>query len=145
MENRRIIVDSQTKTIEVNDKGDTIRLELGNSDFLSKYFKLHKDIADLAERVQTESSKLSINQEDIEQCLEVLEQGQRDAAKLIDDFFGEGTCGKFADGIECPMIDLVVDFINQVSGLIEEFTGERFAAIEKKYANRAARRSAGRR
>lgn len=145
MGNRRIIVDSQTKTIEVNDKGDTITLELGNSIFLTKYYKLHKDIADLAERVQAESAKLSIAQEDIEKYLEVLERGQRDAAKLIDDFFGEGTCKKFADGIECPMIDLVVDFINQVSGLIEEFTGERFAAIEKKYANRAARRAAGRR
>ena len=127
-----------TYTVEINDNGDVIYIPAGDLVFMSQYEKMIENIQSCAADVGAIKTS-----EDTTPLIEILIGISKKAMAEIDAVFGADTCTK-ATGCKIPSPDILIELVNNITELIEKFTGERFAKIEKKYANRAQRRASKR-
>lgn len=130
-----IKIKSWKKKLKINDKGEYIELNLGDSNCIPGFLNMMKNLQEISD-----DKDISGNDE------EKIDQGfekHKKAAKEIDDYFGEGTCRKVF-GIDYPIIMDIMDFVNAVMEYIEKFTGERlndFEDAKNKYLKKSKKRA----
>ena len=133
-------INNWTKIIKVNEQGDTISLNIGDS-------SLNRNIVILLDSIQKISEELSIvnekfNDEQLIEKLDYVNLKMSEASEKIDSFFGENTCIKVFR-TNTPYIDDIADFILQICELIEKFTGEKLDNLEnikKKFTDKQKNR-----
>lgn len=133
----RLTKNEVTYTVEINDAGDVIYIPAGDLVFLSQYGKMLDEIKASSEGEAIDGT------EETEALLDRLIAISQKMSAAIDGAFGDKTCEK-ATGCKIPSPDVLIELVNNITELIEKFTGERFSKIEKKYSNRAQRRAAKR-
>lgn len=126
METIRVNTNQDVKTIEVNDSGDTITLNLGDISFTSNLLSLLQDFGEAAERISGKAAELSgTDPEKLTKLMELADFNVNVCNTLkqrVDDVLGPDTCKKvFGDGT--PGIPDLMDFFGQLMGIVNRFTG----------------------
>lgn len=117
-------------TIEVNDLGETIVVDVNNSTFVGRYNKLLHDVENVNSSINTE--KEVSRDEYIQITIETSEK----LVKALDECFGEDTCRKvFGEGV-LPDAFSILEFLEQVNPIITQYLDEREKHISSKYAHR---------
>lgn len=135
-----IRVKNQTKEIEVNDNGDSIRLQLGNPDFTNRLVTLmnraHAASGELAEHTPGSPDEV---EEFVRKSAEVCANISAELDAVFDD---EVTRKVF--GEQTPDFAALSDFFTQIAALINQFEAERRKESEKRIAKYTAKYTNGR-
>lgn len=106
------------KKIKVNDNGDYIELNIGDSTLLSRFIEMlansKKIIEDFKTLEFTDQSKEIKEEEAVHKKL----------AGIFDDFFGVNSCIKVF-GVKYPLADDIINFLFLLKDYIEKFIKER--------------------
>jgi len=122
--------------IEVNDKGETITVNIDDHTFLERFYGVVQKLEDVKARIKAENLKDKDQKEQLEYYIEQI----RDIMTSIDELFGSGACAKvFGDIVPSPF--LIADFFEQMIPIVKKYTDERKSKISERY-NRATRRAA---
>lgn len=126
METIRVNTNQDVMTIEVNDAGDTISLNLGDIAFTSRLLSLLQNFGEAAEKISGKVTELSgDNPEKLVRLMELADFNLNVCNSLkqrVDDVLGPDTCKKvFGDGV--PGIPDFTDFFGQLMGIVNRFTG----------------------
>lgn len=133
-----IKVNRWNKVIKINEEGDTITINVGDSTLVSRFLKLLHDIQNVSKEI---SEQAKINPEDSDallNSLELIEEKQNDIISKIDEFFGKDTCYKIFK-TNTPHICDIIDFMFQMYDIIEKFSGQKldsFEAIQNRFINK---------
>lgn len=130
------------KTVEVNDSGDTIVLELGSLKFMGELLAIFKEFGEGAKTISAQLE--SADERSLDEISKIAEQADEVCAKIaakVDGLFGDGTCRKVF-GNTVPGIYELTDFLGQVGELIRKFGAESAEINQKiaKYAEKYRRR-----
>lgn len=138
-----IRVNTGVKRIEVNDNGDFITLSLSDNAFIKRFYDLYDNVQKKAdgyakkENEIREKHKGEENQSALlEEALVLYSVAGEDMAAEVDKLFGEGTCKKVFGNIS-PSFDLFLDFFEQLTPYLQEFSKERSQRLSKYSADRA--------
>lgn len=143
-------INSNIKTIEVNDAGECISIPMGDTTFFErfgsiiKYFEQKKDEIDRQGRELSEKYKEK-PEDDIDRFMDAVQYYAalcREVCEELDKLFGEGCCRKVFSGIESPGVELIGDFFEQITPLLQKYFSERNQKINAKY-NRARKGASG--
>ena len=134
-------VDSGIKNIEVNDNGDYISIPISDTSFYERFGTLIKCFeskqAEIEQRVKELSErhkdKLDDDTDMIVGSIERYSRFCQDVCTELDKLFGDGCCRKVFVGIETPGIELIGDFFEQITPLINQYARERNERINLKY------------
>ncbi|MDE7425383.1 MAG: hypothetical protein K2N51_17125 [Lachnospiraceae bacterium] len=137
-------VNNWVKVIKVNEQGDTISLNIGDNSLIKNLVTLINDIQNIGKELNEAEKKFGEDYEEEEfmRKLDFLNLKMAETSEKIDSFFGFDTCMKVFR-TNTPYIDDVMDFLFQISDLIEKFTGEKVANLEnikKKFTDRQKNR-----
>lgn len=115
-------------TIEVNDAGDTIILNVEDQTFIDRFYGMIDRLQKMKEEVEApEMEKMGERAQ-----LQTMIGKIREVMKDIDDLFGEGCCRKvFGDIV--PGAYLLADFFDQLTPIAERYIAERHKMIEHRY------------
>lgn len=122
-----IKVNNWAKIIKVNEQGDTISLNIGDTSLNKNLVILLNDIQNISEELSNANEKFT--DEKLIEKLEFINVKTIEISEKIDSFFGVDTCIKVFK-TDTPYIDDVFDFIFQICELIEKFTGEKVDNLE---------------
>lgn len=134
-------VDSGIKNIEVNDNGDYISIPISDISFYERFGALIKCFESKQAEIQQSTKELSEKHKDkpdddtgmIVDSIELYSGLCRDVCAEIDKLFGDGCCCKVFVGIETPGIELIGDFFEQITPLLNQYARERNEKINLKY------------
>ena len=140
-------INSNVKTIEVNDAGETITVNLGDTAQISGLLSLIQDFGETAKQLAGQTSDLDgTTQEQLAKIRDAATRHLEACSGLkdrVDAVLGPDTCRKvFGDGI--PSIPDFAEFFSQLGALIQQFSAEmnseREARISKYTAKYAKNR-----
>lgn len=117
MEKLSLRIDNGIRVIEVNDNGDTITLNLGDSEFQKKGSEIYKTLSE-------EIKKLDNIAEETEENLEKIENFRKNVENSIDVWLGKDTCKKVFGDIS-PSLDLMAIFLGEIIPFFEEYNENR--------------------
>ena len=145
----KLRVDSGIKNIEVNDQGEYISIPISDTTFyerfgnILKYFEdketdIEQQAKELAEKYpeMKESDIDSLNADMIIDITKMYTDLCKDVCGQLDELFGEGTCRKVFSGVKSPGIELVGDFFEQITPLLQKYADERNAKFNMKYSRK---------
>lgn len=112
--------------VEVNDEGETIRINAEDQMFVNQFY----DLIERLEKTQKDMEEHK-DKEEREQ-LSIMIEKTRDIMDEIDGMFGAGACAKvFGDIV--PSVYLIVDFFDQLIPIVTAYADDRQKQIESKY------------
>lgn len=128
MEKQKIRV-TQGIVIEVNDAGETIKVNVEDNMFLERFCGLMDEFQKVADELDSENVKKMELRDHVSLMI--------DRTKLImshiDEIFGDGCCRKvFGDTIPGPY--LIADFFDQLQPIAEKYMDARQKEISRKYS-----------
>lgn len=135
-------IDNGYKKIEANDKGECIEFSIVSNGFFKAFSELVQwvDAQEQVLRNLAEQQKKvfpgdsgEINYDALDSVLDIRGKVSKEACEKIDSIFGADASRKIFCGIE-PDCLAIVDFIGQVSPLIEGDAKERNQTIGKRYS-----------
>lgn len=135
-----IRVNTGAKKIEVNDQGDFIVLDLGDSSFPDRFFSMTDRVKAKADEAAAAAKELESRYEPgsepaLRAAAALFRKLHEDVAAEVDAFFGPDTCKKvFGDIV--PSIELFDDFFTQLMPYFEQFGKERAQRLSKYSAAR---------
>lgn len=142
-------VSNGIKNIEVNDQGEYISIPISDTTFyerfgnILKYFEeketdIERQSKELAEKYpeMKESDIDSLNADMIIDITKMYTDLCKDVCGQLDKLFGEGCCRKVFDGIETPSVELIGDFFEQITPLLQKYADERNAKFNMKYSRK---------
>lgn len=148
----KLRVDSGIKNIEVNDNGDYISIPISDASFYERFGALLKNFERKQIDAQKEVDALSEKHKDkpdddtdaIVDTIQFYSDICRYTCAELDKLFGEGCCRKVFVGIENPSYELIGDFFEQITPLLNQYAKERNDRINLVYnRNRKGARSKG--
>lgn len=114
--------------IEVNDNGDTIRINAEDTSFIDRFFALVEDMEKMADHAKTEEISNMSDREKIKWSISETHK----IMEKIDELFGENTCNKvFGDIV--PSYFILSEFFEQLIPITEKYADERNKKISEKY------------
>lgn len=144
---------TNVKTIEVNDAGECIYVDLSDNSFFERFrdflIWIEKAQADIdrrtrefAEKYRKPSSEITSEEDEADEinvemvCDVVSLQSEvcRSACAELDKMFGESCCKKVFPGVEAPGFEYISDFLEQIVPLLQKYAEERNANINLKYS-----------
>lgn len=117
-------------TVEVNDDGETILLDVNNQTFMERYNHLLKEVENVKDSID-ENKEVTRDE-----YIEIVIQTSKKLVKAIDECFGEDTCKKVFGKDVLPDAFSILDFLEQINPLVEKYVTEREHHINEKYAKR---------
>lgn len=135
-----IRIESCEKRIEVNDNGDYIVLNFGDSSFPDRFFSMVDNFNDRAkqtsEKAEALKEKYKPESEDLTRAAASLYREFHESIMCeVDGLFGAQTCKKvFGDIV--PDISLFDDFFTQLQPFFQEYSNERAKRMSKYSAQR---------
>lgn len=133
---RELQVDNGLRKIKVNDAGEYIEVSVNDSTFFDRFADLLVWISDKEKELeQYGDAHKADTMEDMEVVREVVRkrtQTYQECCQRLDVLFGEGCCRKvFGDIIPDDL--LIMDFLEQLTPIIEELGKERNKKLSLKY------------
>lgn len=116
-------IDNGIRNIEVNDKGDTITLRLGDSNFQKKGMEIHKTLVEKVKEIENITEENEANSEKIENFRKSVEIS-------INEWLGEDTCKKVFGDIS-PSLDLMAILFSEIIPYFEEYNDSREKRTQK--------------
>lgn len=137
----RLRVDSGIKNIEVNDNGDYISIPISDVTFYERFGALIKNFEQKQTEFEQKAAKLSEKHKDREEfdadaivdATGFYAEVCRYTCSELDKLFGEGCCKKVFVGIENPSEELIGDFFDQITPLLNQYAKERNQKIDLMY------------
>lgn len=142
MEKNSIRVGQSSKIkIEVNDAGEYIEINPDDKRFTLKLNGLIRALREQQKKAQEALDKLDMtSEEDALKSLEIDAEMSRGVAEALDDTFGAGTCKKvYGEGV-IPSLDLIGEFLYQITPVIQQAIAVRRQRVGQKYS---AKRNGG--
>jgi len=146
----KLRVNSGIRIIEVNDNGDCISIPFSDTSFYEQFGAVMKNFEQKQAEIEQKAKKLSEKhkdkpKDDVDMIVDTMqlysELCQYTCAEL-DRLFGEGCCKKVFVGIKNPGIELIGDFFEQITPLLNQYAQERNNRINLMYnRNRKGARS----
>ena len=133
---RELQVDNGLRKIKVNDEGEYIEVSVNDSTFFDRFADLLVWVGDKEKELkQYGDTHKADTLEDMEVVREVMRkrtQTYQECCQRLDVLFGEGCCRKvFGDIIPDDL--LIMDFLEQLTPVIEELGKERNKNLSLKY------------
>ena len=137
-------VASGVKMIEVNDAGECICIPMSDATFFQRFADLINSFQQKQKEIEEKAQELAgkceeREEDDIEIIREVAQAYSalcRDICVMLDGLFGEGCCRKVFIGVETPGIELIGDFFEAITHLMQKFADERRDRISLMYNGR---------
>lgn len=123
-----IKVSKWNKVIKINEEGDTINLNVGDCTLNTRIFNLLNEIHEISEELS--NAEKNFSEDEVLKRLDFINTKQSFIADKINNFFGKDTCYKLFK-TNTPYIDDILDFMLQICNLLEKFTGQKVANLEK--------------
>lgn len=146
----KLRVDNGIKNIEVNDNRDYISIPISDAAFYERFGALIKNFEQKQKEIEQKSAALSEKHKDkpdddvdsIVDSIQLYAELCRDTRAELDTLFGDGCCKKVFFGIENPSVELIGDFFDQITPLLNQYAKERNQRINLVYnRNRKGARS----
>ena len=143
-------VDSGIKTIEVNDAGECISIPISDAAFYERFGDLVKNFDGKRAEIEQRAKDLSEKHKDkpdndadaIIDSIQLYSELCRYTCEEIDKLFGEGCCRKVFVGVQNPSVELIGDFFDKITPLLNQYAQERNQKINLMYSrNRKGGRS----
>ncbi|MCM1327258.1 MAG: hypothetical protein NC094_12155 [Bacteroidales bacterium] len=143
-------VDSGIKKIEVNDNGEYIEIPISDTAFYEKFGALLKHFEQKQAEIEKQAAELEEKHKDkpdndtdmIIDTVTLYSGLCKDICAELDRLFGAGCCKKVFVGIDTPSTELIGDFFEQITPLLQKYAQERNEKINLKY-NRNRKGSRG--
>lgn len=137
----KLRVDSGVKKIEVNDNGEYICIPIRDTSFYQRFAEIIKKFENKQEDVDRRYAELEEKhknkpEDDIDAISDSINLYSDLCKEICDDLdglFGDGCCQKVFLGIKNPGIDLIWDFLDQITPLLNQYIGEQNQKISFKY------------
>lgn len=137
----KLRVDSGIKNIEVNDNGDYISIPISDAAFYERFGALMKNFEQKQTEIKQKASALSEKHKDkpsddvdtIVDSIQLYSELCRYTCAELDKLFGEGCCQKVFAGIQNPSVELIGDFFDQITPLLNQYAKERNQKIDLMY------------
>lgn len=134
---KELQVDNGLRKIKVNDAGEYIEVSVNDSTFFDRFADLLVWIGDKEKELdQYGESHKADTLEDMEAVREVVKkrtETYQECCQRLDVLFGEGCCRKvFGDIVPDDL--LIMDFLEQLTPVIEELGKERNRKLSSKYS-----------
>ncbi|MCH5271576.1 MAG: hypothetical protein J1E83_12640 [Lachnospiraceae bacterium] len=114
--------------VEVNDAGDTIIINVEDTQFIERFYGLIDKLQGLSTKFEAEKAKGTDERTQAKQLLD----STRELMVDIDTLFGENCCRKvFGDIVPGPY--LIADFFNQLTPIAQRYSQNRQKEIAGKY------------
>ena len=143
-------INNGIKNIEVNDAGECISIPISDAAFYERFGVLMKNFEQKQAEIEQKASVLSDKHkgkpdDDVDAIVDSIqlysELGRYTCAEL-DKLFGDGCCRKVFIGIETPGVELIGDFFDRITPLLNQYAKERNQKINLMYnRNRKGARS----
>lgn len=138
----KLRVDNGIKNIEVNDNGDYISIPISDTAFYQRYADMLKNFEKKQAEIEQQSKDLKEKHKDkpqddtdmIVDTVDLYVKLCKDVCAELDNLFGEGCCRKVFAGIETPSEDLIADFFEQLTPLLQKYAKERNQKITLMYS-----------
>ena len=146
----KLRVDSGIKNIEVNDAGDYISIPISDAAFYERFCALLKNFEQKQIEIEQKAKDLSEKHKDkpdndvnsIMDGIQLYAELCRYTCTELDNLFGEGCCQKVFVGAQNPSVELIGDFFEQITPLLNQYAQERNQKINLMYSrNRKGARS----
>lgn len=146
----KLRVDSGIKKIEVNDNGDYISIPISDTAFYERFGALIKSFEQKQIEIEQKAAELSEKHKEktdgdtdaIIDNIHLYSELCRYTCAELDKLFGEGCCRKIFVGIESPGVELIGDFLDQITPLLNKYAKEQNQRINLIYSrNRKGARS----
>jgi len=143
-------VDSGIKRIEVNDNGEYIEIPISDTSFFERFGALIKHFEKKQLEIEQQGKKLSEKHkgkpdDDADMIVDTIDLYSnlcKDVCAELDNLFGEGCCQKVFVGIKTPSVELIGDFFEKITPLLQKYANERNQKINLMYnRNRKGARS----
>lgn len=143
-------VSNGIKNIEVNDAGEYISIPVSDAAFFERFGEIMKSFEqkeiEYSKRADALAEKHKGKEEgDVDAIVDSIALYSdlcRDTCAELDKLFGEGCCRKVFVGIENPSVELIGDFFEQITPLLNQYGKERSEKINLMYnRNRKGARS----
>ena len=137
-----IRIGTGEKRIEVNDNGDYIILNLNDNTFIKRFFGLYERLQSMTASYGEQEAAIRAKYKDEEDQNALLGEvfalyvaAGEEMKGHVDALFGEGSCDKIFGGI-APSLDLYLDFFEQLTPYLQQFSQERMQRMSKYSAAR---------
>jgi len=146
----KLRVDSGIKNIEVNDAGEYISIPISDTAFYERFGAVMKNFEQKQGEIEQRASVLSDKHkgkpnDDVDAIVDSIQLYSelcRYTCAELDKLFGDGFCRKVFVGIETPGVELIGDFFDQITPLLNQYAKERSQKISLIYSrNRKGARS----
>lgn len=137
----KLRVDSGIKNIEVNDNGDYISIPISDAAFYERFGAAMKSFEQKETEYSQKAKGLSERHKDkpdddvdmIVEGIGLYSELCKDTCAELDKLFGEGCCRKVFVGIENPSVELIGDFFEKITPLLNQYAKERNQNINLMY------------
>lgn len=146
----KLRVDNGIKNIEVNDNGDYISIPISDAAFFERFGALMKNFESKQTEIEQQARELSEKHKDkpdddvdmIVDSVQLYSELCRYICAELDKLFGEGCCRKVFVGIQNPGVELIGDFFEKITPLLNQYAQEHNQRINLIYnRNRKGARS----
>lgn len=150
----KLRIDTGVKKIEVNDAGECITVNMADNAFFTRFRdflnRLEEEQLDIDRKVKEFSAKYPDSDKEDEENNTNMLFDMMDTYKEVcdwtcaelDKLFGAGCCRKVFPDLESPGMDLIGDFLEAVTPILQKFANERNEKINLRYnRNRKGARS----
>lgn len=141
MEKEKLLVQNGMREIEVNDKGECICIPMNDNSFFARFSAFlewmderQKTLVDKERRQMKEAETNGNDLDGIREAFRIQREICDEICGRLDDLFGEGCCRKVFVGIESPDIFLILDFVEQITPILQKLAKERNEKINLKYS-----------
>lgn len=143
-------VNNGIKNIEVNDNGDYISIPISDTAFYERFGTVMKNFEQKQAEIEQKAKELSEKHKDkphddvdmIVDSVQLYSELCRYTCAELDKLFGEGCCRKVFVGIQNPGVELIGDFFEQITPLLNQYVQEQNKKIKLMYSrNRKGARS----
>lgn len=135
-------INSGIKNIEVNDNGDYISIPISDTTFYERFGALIKSFEKNQAEIEQQGKELSEKHKDkpdddvdmIVDTINLYSKLCKDVCAELDMLFGDGCCSKVFVGVENPSVELIGDFFEQITPLLQKYAQERNQKINLMYS-----------
>lgn len=143
-------VSNGIKRIEVNDDGEYIEIPISDTAFYERFGAIMKNFEQKEKEYGKRADELAEKHKDkpsddvdaIIDSIQLYADLCRDTCAELDKLFGDGCCRKVFVGVQNPSVELIGDFFEQITPLLNQYAQERNQKINLMYSrNRKGARS----
>lgn len=138
----KLRVNNGIKNIEVNDNGDYISIPMSDAAFYERFGAVMKKFEQKEAEYTRRAKELSEKHKDKpDDNIDAIVDGFnlyadlcKDTCAELDKLFGDGCCQKVFLGVENPSVELIGDFFEQITPLLQKYAQERNQKINLMYS-----------